>query len=163
MILFYCLYFCVYYQNQLLEEYLFNQITSIGFTSILDWKNKIVKRSQGRRVKILITDVKDINDNTPTSEEIAIVRNIDTLMKYIFEIKLNGLNNTSTLHSMEFYHLVFYQAIDGQLRIVSDQILGKLKEIYLRDKDAILFIKNRDFKIIEKSFEKKTSSILPAL
>lgn len=112
---------------------------------------------------IKIEDIQFINDKIPSNEDKVIARLIETLMKYIFEHGLVSLNHTSTVHSMEFYHAVFYEAIDGQLRIVYDQILGKLKELYLRDKDALLFIKNRDFKIIEKSFEKTTKSPLSSL
>ena len=56
----------------------------------------------------------------------------------------------------EFFHKVFYQAIDDNLRLVYDQILGKMRDIYLRDRDALHFIRTRDWKIIEKSFEKCT-------
>lgn len=51
-------------------------------------------------------------------------------------------------------HIVFYQAIEDNLRLVYDQILTLLSEINLRDSDALHFIKERDFKIIEKSFTK---------
>ena len=39
------------------------------------------------------------------------------------------------------YHMVFYQAVDDDLRVVYSQILRQLKFIMLRDKDAIQFLK----------------------
>ena len=74
--------------------------------------------------------------------------------------KIAELDNILSPISMEFYHEVFYNAVDdGKLRFVYDQILGRLTDIYMRDKDAIHFIVTRDFKIIEKSFTKNTKSL----
>jgi hypothetical protein len=41
--------------------------------------------------------------------------------------------------------------------------MGKLKEVYLRDRDALHFINQRDFKIIEKSFSKSSKGIFSGL
>ena len=55
-----------------------------------------------------------------SDEEKHVAKLIETLMKAIFEFGLRALNHSSAIHSMEFYHTVFYEAIDGQLRIVYD-------------------------------------------
>jgi len=62
---------------------------------------------------IKIEDIQYINEKIPSNEDKHIARLIETLMKYIFEHGLVSLNHTSTVHSMEFYHAVFYEAIDG--------------------------------------------------
>jgi hypothetical protein len=41
--------------------------------------------------------------------------------------------------------------------------MGKLKEVYLRDRDALHFINQRDFKIIEKSFSKHSKGMFSGL
>lgn len=73
------------------------------------------------------------------------------------------MSNNSDPKCQEFFHIVFYQAIDDNLRLVYDQIMGKLKEINLRDRDALHFIKQRDWKIIEKSFKKSSKGLFTGL
>ena len=57
------------------------------------------------------------------------------------------------------YHLVFYQAIDDELRVVYAMIFKQLKVIQLRDKDALCLLNNRDYELIKLSFEKLTCKI----
>jgi hypothetical protein len=64
----------------------------------------------------------------------------------------------SGIYNLEFFHVVFYQAVEDNLRLVYDQIMGKLHVLYLRDRDALHFIRQRDWKIIEKSFSKTSRS-----
>ena len=52
------------------------------------------------------------------------------------------------------YHLVFYQAVDDDLRIVYSSIFRQLRFIQLRDKDALCFLNNRDYELIRQSFDK---------
>jgi hypothetical protein len=55
--------------------------------------------------------------------------------------------------------MVFYQAVDDDLRIVYSQIFKKLRFIQLRDKDAIHLLNKRDYELIKMSFEKYTVKI----
>jgi len=41
--------------------------------------------------------------------------------------------------------------------------MGKLSEIYLRDRDALHFIRHRDWAIIEKSFSKSAKGLFSGL
>ncbi len=56
----------------------------------------------------------------------------------------------------EFFHKVFYQAIEDNLRVVYFQIINKLNVVRFRDKDALHFITQRDWKLIETTFKKPT-------
>ena len=55
---------------------------------------------------------------------------------------------------------MFYQAVDDDLRVVYAQILRQLRTIQLRDKDALKFLKQRDYELIRLSFEKQTIKVL---
>jgi hypothetical protein len=55
--------------------------------------------------------------------------------------------------------MVYYQAVDDELRIVYSQILRQLKFIQMRDKDAEQLLKQRDYELIRMSFEKFTTKI----
>jgi len=46
------------------------------------------------------------------------------------------------------YHMIFYQAIDDDLRIVYSQILGQMRFIQLRDLDALCLLQHRDYELI---------------
>ena len=107
-----------------------------------------------------IKDNDDDNEQEEDDEKGKMIASINELVRKITSHKLSDLDNIKDQISMELYHEVFYRAVDdGKLRFVYDQILGRLDEIYLRDKDAIHFISTRDWKIIEKSFKKSTKSL----
>jgi hypothetical protein len=57
------------------------------------------------------------------------------------------------------YHMVFYQGVDDDLRIVSLQILRQLRFVQLRDKDALHFLNQRDYELIRLTFTKNTTKI----
>ena len=99
MALFYCLFFCIYYKNEDLVEFM----------------------------RTLIQKIK--------SHE-----KIDKLLEHI---DVNGVEKIRTvgeqINSL-VYHMVFYQAVDDDLRIVYSQIIRQLKFIQLRDKDALQFL-----------------------
>ena len=99
MSLFYCLFFCIYYLNQDLVEFL----------------------------RILVHKL-------PANEK------IDRLLEYIDIYGLKRLRAKGEQMNMMVYHMVFYQAVDDDLRIVYSQIFYKLRFIQLRDKDALQFL-----------------------
>ena len=57
------------------------------------------------------------------------------------------------------YHLVFYQAVDDDLRIVYSSILRQCRFIQLRDKDALHFLNQRDYELIRMTFDKYVAKI----
>ena len=57
------------------------------------------------------------------------------------------------------YHMVFYRAVDDNLRVIYSSILRQLKFIQLRDKDAVHFINTRDFDLIDKMIGKYSKKI----
>lgn len=118
MALFYCLFFCIYYKNEELVEFLRTLIHKIH------------------------------------SHE-----KIDKLLEYI---DVNGIERIRTvgeqINSL-VYHMVFYQAVDDDLRIVYANIIRQLKFIQLRDKDALAFLNNRDYELIKLSFQKYTTKL----
>ncbi len=63
----------------------------------------------------------------------------------------------------EFLHTVFYQSIDDNIRFIYEQIFYELKELNLRDKDALHLIKYDNFKLIQESFSKKARGLFTGL
>ena len=119
MALFYCLYFCVYYNNPDLVEFL----------------------------RTLINKLQDKPER------------IDQMLEYI---DVNGIERIRTIGEIintHVYHMVFYQAVDDDLRVVYAQILRQLRFIQLRDKDAQQFLKQRDYEIIRLTFDKMTTKL----
>lgn len=57
------------------------------------------------------------------------------------------------------YHMVFYQAMDDNLRIVYSSIFKQLRMIQLRDSDALCLLYNRDYELIKMSFEKHIAKL----
>ena len=55
--------------------------------------------------------------------------------------------------------MVFYQAIDDNLRIVYSQILRQLRLLQMRDKDALHLLNTRDYEMIRLTFDKHTTKI----
>ena len=111
MALFYCLFFCIYYRNEELVEFLRSLI------------QKIYSHDK-----------------------------IDKLLEYI---DLNGIERIRTVGEQInsiVYHMIFYQAIDDDLRIVYSQIFRQLRFIQMRDKDALQFLNQRDYELIRLSF-----------
>ena len=70
--------------------------------------------------------------------------------------RLRTIGNPVNAH---VYHLVFFQAIEDDLRIVYSQILRQLKFIMLRDEDALHFLKQRDYELIKLTFKKNTANL----
>ena len=121
MALFYCLYFCIYYNNPDLVEFLRALISKIHITAKLERMEKLLEH----------IDVNGIERIRAVGEQI----------------------NTHV------YHMVFYQAVDDDLRVVYSQILRQLKFIQLRDKDALQFLKQRDYELIRLTFEKHVAKL----
>ena len=74
----------------------------------------------------------------------------------------NGISRLRTVGEVintHLYHIVFYQAVNDNLRIVYAQILQQLKAIQLRDHDALIFLKSRDYDLIRISFDKQTTKL----
>ena len=97
MALFYCLYFCIYYNNPDLVEF-------------------------------LRTLISKMTDRPPK---------IDQMLEYIDVNGIERLRTNGEVINTHVYHMVFYQAIDDDLRVVYSQILRQLRSIQLRDKDAL--------------------------
>lgn len=91
------------------------------------------------------------------------IRMIDELLILILYHGIDKLSNNSDPACQEFFHTIFYQAIDDNMRLVYYNILLKLKEVNLRDSDAMHFIKQRDWQIIEKSFKKSSKGLFTGL
>jgi len=72
---------------------------------------------------------------------------------------ISKLRDSSEQINSFVYHMVFYQAIDDDLRVVYAQIFRNLKFIQLRDKDAIHLLTHRDYELINLSFDKHTTRI----
>lgn len=118
MALFYCLFFCIYYKNEELVEFLRSLI------------QKIYRHDK-----------------------------IDKLLEYI---DVNGIERIRTVGEQInsiVYHMIFYQAIDDDLRIVYSQIFRQLRFIQMRDKDALQFLNQRDYELIRLSFQKNTTKL----
>ena len=121
MALFYCLYFCIYYNNPELVEFL----------------------------KVLIEKMEGYNKP----------EKIDELMKYIVENSIERLRTVGDPLNVHIYHMVFFQAVDDDLRIVYTQILRQLKMIMMRDNDALHLLKTRDYELIRLTFEKYSTKL----
>jgi len=121
MSLFYCLYFCIYYKNPDLVEFLRTLINK------MDPKTKPDK--------------------------------IDKMLEYIDVNRIDVLRTQGEKINTHVYHMVFYQAVDDELRIVYAQILRVLKFIQLRDADALHFLKQRDYELIRVTFTKLPTKI----
>ena len=96
MALFYCLYFCVYYNYPEIDEFLI----------------------------ILVQKLADPPEK------------INELLKIIKENGISRLRLSGDPLNQHAYHMVFYQAMDDELRIVYAQILRQLKFIQIRNADA---------------------------
>mmetsp|Transcript_12393 Transcript_12393/g.19339 ORF Transcript_12393/g.19339 Transcript_12393/m.19339 type:complete len:148 (+) Transcript_12393:2321-2764(+) len=118
MAIFYCLYFCIFYNNQ----------------SIVDFfRSLIVKLPQNNKT--------------------------DQLLEYIDVYGIRELRGVGSQINSLVYHMVLYQAVDDNLRIVYGQIFNKLRFIQLRDKDALHLLNKRDYELIRLSFQKYTTKI----
>jgi len=97
--LFYCLYFCIYYNNPELVEFL----------------RTLIKKM----------------DTSQKPEK------IEQILQYIDVNGIDVLRTVGEQINTHVYHMVFYQAVDDDLRVVYAQIMRQLKFIQLRDKDAL--------------------------
>lgn len=61
------------------------------------------------------------------------------------------------------YHLVLYQAIDDNLRIVYANILRQLRFVQLRDGDALHLLRQRDYELIALTFSKRPTQLAMSL
>jgi len=85
MALFYCLYFCIYYNNPDIVEFL----------------------------KTLIQKITSVNK----------LEKIEKLLELINTNSIERLRTIGEQVNIFVYHLVFYQAVDDELRVVYSQIL----------------------------------------
>lgn len=79
---------------------------------------------------------------------------IDRLLEFIDVHGIQRLRTKGEQINQIVYHMVFYQAMDDDLRIVYSQILRQLKFIQLRDKDALQLLNHRDYELIRLTFDK---------
>lgn len=116
--LFYCLFFCIYYRNEEMIEFLRTLIQKIY--------------------------AHDLNDK---------------LLEYIDVNGIDRLRTKGDHLNQLVYHMVFYRAMDDDLRIIYSQILKQLKFIQLRDQDALRLLNSRDYELIRLTFEKHVARI----
>lgn len=77
-------------------------------------------------------------------------------------IDVNGCQRLRTIGEQVntfVYHMVFYQAVDDDLRVVYSQVMKQLKFIQFRDVDALTILKQRDYDLIRISFQKYTTKL----
>jgi len=84
---------------------------------------------------------------------------MDKLLELIDVYGINRLRNLMDPISQLVYHIVFYQAIDDNLRIVYSWIFLKVRFLQLRDKDALHLLQTRDFELIQRSFQLVSSKM----
>ena len=164
MIMFYCMYYCVFYYNK--EMINFVLITVLECDLATEHQQQLITnylqgiKNEKRKDKDKNGEKeKELEDQFEDTEHGRQMKAINEQIQRVTCNDFEELDDITKTISMEFYHEVFYKAVDdGQLRFVYDQILKRLKDIYLRDKDAIHFINTRDFVIINESFEKNTKS-----
>lgn len=127
MIIFYCLYFSVYYRNEEIVNYLRVLINQLGLASEGGSETQNLKKKSTTK-----------NHDSDKKWQIMMIN------KLLYQIDTRGIETLSdrqNAHCLEFFHIVFYQAIEDNLRLVYDQILQKLDKIYIRDRDALHFIR----------------------
>lgn len=110
MALFYCLYFCVYYNNPVLVDFV---------------RNIFIGLPQEDRLE-QITDIVALVDDNKLEKLRTVGEQVNTLL----------------------YHMVLYQAVDDDLRVVYSQIIRRLKAVQMRDIDALQLLRNRDYELI---------------
>lgn len=66
---------------------------------------------------------------------------IQDMLTHIDDYKIQKLRTIGEQVNTQLYHLVFYQAVDDDLRVVYAQLLRRLKSIQMRDKDALLLLR----------------------
>lgn len=113
------MYFCIYYNNPNLVEFLRTLISKM--------------------------------DNRP--------ERMDKMLGYIDANGIERIRTVGEQINIHVYHLVFYQAVDDDLRVVYSQIMRQLKFIMLRDKDALQFLNQRDYDLIRLCFEKQVAKL----
>ena len=113
MSLFYLLFFCIYYNN----------------ADMIDFIKNLIRR------------------NPP-------VKKIEDLLLYMDTNDIEKIRTVGEQVNSIVYHMVFYQAVDDDLRIVYSSIFRQLRFIQMRDDDALCLLKNRDYELIRQSFDK---------
>jgi len=131
MIVFYCLYFVVYYNNEPIYQYIKKLIHRLGLTNH-DF-GRINRRDTNK--KMYVSGMKHGLDRTEQ------INKIDDLFDRIELHTIKKLTDTSQVMCQEFFHKVLYQSVEDNLRLIYDKIIGKLKEVNLRDQDALHFIR----------------------
>lgn len=91
MALFYCLYFCIYYNNPQIVDFVHSLFI------------KLPKEDR--------------------------LEEIQEIISYIDDHKIEKLRAIGEQVNTQLYHMVFYQAVDDDLRVVYAQILRRLKSI----------------------------------
>lgn len=84
------------------------------------------------------------------------------ILNLLDEVDQNGIQRMRNIDesvNANFYHRVLYLAFDDKLRIIYAQIIKRLKNIQLRDKDAETLLMERDYGLIEILFTKHTAKI----
>jgi hypothetical protein len=76
------------------------------------------------------------------------------MLEYIDVHGIQRLRTQGEQINQFVYHMVFYQAVDDDLRIVYSQIMRQLRFIQLRDKDALQLLNQRDYELIRMTFDK---------
>lgn len=88
--------------------------------------------------------------------------NLKISKELLAQIDENGIDRLRTVGEVinsQLYHMVFYYAVQDDLRVVYAQIMKQLKAIQLRDEDALKFLVKRDYELIRLSFDKFTTKI----
>lgn len=62
---------------------------------------------------------------------------MDKMLGYIDANGIERIRTVGEQINIHVYHMVFYQAVDDDLRVVYSQIMRQLKFIMLRDRDAL--------------------------
>jgi len=86
-------------------------------------------------------------------------KEIEDLLDLIDKNGLERLRRSGDQENVRLYHLVFYYAINDQLRIVYSKILRKLKSIQLRDKDGVQLLVTRDYELIRECCKKSSQKL----
>lgn len=84
---------------------------------------------------------------------------IDKLLEYIDVNGCDRLRTKGDHLNQIVYHMVFYQAVDDDLKVIYSQIIRHLKFLMLRDSDALQLLNTRDYELIRLTFEKHVARI----
>jgi hypothetical protein len=106
LILFYCLYFSVFYQNEELLSFLKDLIEKLGFINKKQPMN--IRKKQSMKSLISKKTLKNGNNEFDKFEQ------VQKTLGLMQDIEANGiqtLSNPANTESLPFFHVVFYQAV----------------------------------------------------